>query len=202
MEEYKVIKDFENYSISNFGNVKNVKTGRILKKVIDNNGYYCVKLYKDGKNINKRIHKLVANEFLDNPLNKKCVDHQDNNRLNNNVENLRFASHSENSMNAKISMKNTSGFKGISFNKKTNKWKAHITINGKKQHLGFFEKIEDAVNVRVMKAEEYYGEYKNSCEKIININIAHIENLNIVMKNDEVEIAELEKELEAIINRK
>ena len=86
--------------------------------------------------------------------------------------------------------------------KKTNKWKSQIKVNGKNKNLGRFDNIEDAVNARVKKSEELFGEYKNSCEKIININIAHIENLNLVMKNDEVEIAELEKELEAIINRK
>ena len=199
MEEYKFIKDFENYEVSNFGNVKNSITGRILKNQIYNNGYFYVKLCKDGKTLNKTIHKLVGNAFLPNPENKRCIDHVDNNRLNNNVENLRFASHSENGMNQKISSKNTSGFKGISFNKKNNKWMACIRINGKNKNLGYFEKIEDAINARVIKSEELFGEFKNSCEKIININI---ENLNINIKNDEVEIAELEKELQAIINRK
>ena len=67
--------------------------------------------------------------------------------------------------------------------------------------MGYFENIEDAVNARVKKADERFGAYKNSCEKIININIANIENFNINIKNDEVEIAELEKELETIINK-
>jgi hypothetical protein len=201
-EEYKIIKDFENYEISNFGNIKNVKTGRILKKTIDGHGYHMVKLCKEGKKVNKKIHKLVGNAFIPNPLNKNCIDHKDGNRLNNNIDNLRYVTYQENNMNRKIATNNTSGFKGISFNKKYNKWHSYIKINGKLNYLGLFEKIEDAVNARVKKAEQLFGAYKNSCEKIININIAHIENLNIVMKNDEAEIAELEKELEAIINRK
>ena len=199
MEEYKIIKDFENYEISNFGNIKNVKTGRILKNQINNHGYYKIDLCKDGKTFNKTIHKLVANEFIPNPLNKNCIDHIDNNRLNNNINNLRWATHQENNMNRNISSKNTSGFKGVFLKKETNKWCAQIRINGKLMHLGLFDKIEDAVIARVEKSEELFGEYKNSCEKIININI---ENLNLIIKNDEVEIAELEKELEAIINRK
>ena len=202
MEEYKIIKDFENYSVSNYGNVKNNTTDKILKPIIEGSGYYYIRLCKDDKQFIKKNHNLVANAFLPNPFNKRCVDHVDNNRLNNNVENLRWATHRENSMNQKISSNNTSGFKGISFHKKTNKWTSYIFFDGKKQHLGYFDKIEDAVNARVRKADELFGEYKNSCEKIININIAHIENLNIVMKNDEAEIAELKKELEAIINGK
>ena len=67
-EEYKIIKDFDNYEISNFGNVKNINTGRILKPGNDGRGYFFVKLYKDGKKFNKKIHKLVANAFLPNSV--------------------------------------------------------------------------------------------------------------------------------------
>ena len=207
MEEFRKIKDFDNYEISNFGNVKNSITGKILKPGIDGNGYYKIHLCKDGKTFTKAIHKLVSNAFLPNPLNKRCVDHADNNRLNNNVENLRFASNQENNMNSKIRRDNTSGFKGVRFDKKSNKWKAEICINGTKQHLGYFENIENAVNARVKKAEELFGEFKNSCEKEININInipvKTKVNLNINIKTqEELELEQLEKELDEIINRK
>ena len=68
MEEFRIIKGFENYEVSNFGNVKNIKTGRKLKPGINNSHYYYVILYKDGKTFTKRIHKLVANVFLPNPF--------------------------------------------------------------------------------------------------------------------------------------
>ena len=48
-EEFRVIKDYENYSVSNFGNVKNNTTGKILKPSNSSNGYYKVNLFKDGK---------------------------------------------------------------------------------------------------------------------------------------------------------
>ena len=207
VEEYKIIKGFENYEISNFGSVKNIKTGKILKPVINGRGYYHVTLYKDCKKFTKRIHKLVATAFLPNPFQKSCVDHIDNNILNNNINNLRFATSSENGMNSKISNRNSSGYKGITFHKKSNKWHAYININGKRQNLGFFEKIEDAINARVKKAEELFGEFKNSCEKEVNINLNIPENtkvnLNINIKSkDELELEELEKEFDEIINRK
>ena len=206
-EEYKIIKGFENYEVSNLGNVRNNKTGRILKPGIDGRGYYKVNLCSDGKQYTKRIHKLVAEAFILNPYNKNCVDHIDNDRLNNNVSNLRYATFQENSMNQKLSSKNTSNYKGISYHKPSKKWRALISINGKLKHLGLFDKIEDAVNCRVEKAEELFGEFKNSCEKEITINLNIPENtkvnLNINIKSkEEQELKELEEEFNEILNRK
>jgi hypothetical protein len=207
VEEYKIIKDFENYSVSNFGNVRNNKTGRILKPGINGNGYYNAMLYIDGKYFNKCIHKLVAESFIDNPYNKHCIDHINNNKLDNNVRNLRYVTNQENCMNRKIGSNNTSNFKGVSYHKQSNKWMAYIDINGKKQNLGYFDKIEDAVNCRVKKAEEIFGEYINKCEKEVTINLnipANTKvNLNINIKSQEdQELEELEKEFNDILNTK
>ena len=84
---------------------------------------------------------------------------------------------------------------------------AYIDINGKKQHLGYFDKIEDAVHARVKKAKELFGEYMNSCEKEVTINLnipANTKvNLNINIKpNEEQELEELEKEFNDILNKK
>jgi hypothetical protein len=207
VEQYKIIKDFENYEVSNLGNIINNKTGRILKPQIDTHGYYRVNLRNDGNTYAKKIHKLVAEYFIANPYNKQCVDHIDNNKLNNNISNLRYCTQQENCMNSKLSSRNTSNFKGVSYHKQRNKWMAYIDINGKKQNLGYFDKIEDAINARVKKAKEVYGEYMNSCEKevVININIPVNTkvNLNINIKpNEDQEIEELEKEFNDILNKK
>jgi hypothetical protein len=205
IEQYKIIKDFPTYEVSNFGNIKNKKTGRILKPQIDTHGYYKVNLYKDRISFNKKIHQLVAEAFLINPLNKPFVDHVNNNKLDNNVNNLRWATIQENSMNQKLSSKNTSNYKGVTYHKPSNKWMAYIDINGKKQHLGLFEKIEDAINTRVKKAKEVYGEFMNSCEKEVTINLnipAHTKvrlNINI---NPNEELEDLEKEFNDILNKK
>jgi hypothetical protein len=207
VEQYKIIKDFPNYSVSNLGNIKNIKTGRVLKPGITSTGYYNVILYKDRISFNKKIHTLVVESFLPNPYNKKCVDHIDNNKLNNNVSNLRYCTQQENCMNRKIGSNNTSNFKGISYDNQRNKWMAGIKINGKKQYLGRFDKIEDAVNCRVKKAKELFGEYINKCEKEVTINLnipANTKvNLNINIKpNEEQELEELEKEFNDILNTK
>ncbi len=120
-EEFRIIKDFENYSVSNLGRVKNNATDRILKPGINCHGYYHVSLYQDCIKFTKKIHKLIAEYFIDNPYNKKCIDHIDNNRLNNNVSNLRWVTFQENSMNQKLSTNNTSNYKGVHFDKHTKK---------------------------------------------------------------------------------
>ena len=110
-------------------------------------------------------------------------------------------------MNSKLSSKNTSNHKGVSFDKQMNKYKAYIKINGKNKHLGYFDNIEEAVNARVKKAKELFGEYINSCEKEITINLNIPEkikvnlNINIKSKEDQ-ELEDLEKELNEIINKK
>ena len=71
VETYKKIEGFENYSISDFGNVRNDKTGRILKQS-HRNGYQMVRLQKDNKTYKNDIHRLVAIAFIDN-LDKKRV---------------------------------------------------------------------------------------------------------------------------------
>ena len=124
IETYANIVGFPNYQISTFGNVKNIKTGRILKPAIDGGGYYHVILTdKDGDKSTKKIHKLVSSTFLENPDEKQCVDHIDHNRLNNHLSNLRYATHIENSQNSSIKSNNTSGIAGICWNKQNNKWR-------------------------------------------------------------------------------
>ena len=68
-ETFRIIKGFENYSVSNLGNVMNNKTGKILKPGLNDHGYYNVNLYKDIIPFSKRIHKLVGETFIPNPLN-------------------------------------------------------------------------------------------------------------------------------------
>jgi hypothetical protein len=203
MEEYKIIEGFENYSVSNYGNVKNNKTGKNFKLCLDTNGYYKVDLYKNGDYRRIVVHRLVAMAFIPNPENKPQVDHIDNIRTNNNVNNLRWVSNSENNQNKGIYMNNTSGVKGVNFNKRKNKWRAYIHHNGKNYHLGYFENLEDAAKARQTKAKELFGEFINKIELEININNIKPNTklkLNININNDEQkEIEELEREFEELI---
>ena len=96
----KKIKDFENYCIYDNGDVINLNTNKILKGSIGENGY---KYYRLSKNNNKKMfyaHRLVAEHFIDNPYSLPVINHKDGNKLNNNVDNLEWVSHSENSEHA------------------------------------------------------------------------------------------------------
>jgi hypothetical protein len=202
MEEiYKVIKGFENYSVSNLGNVINNKTDEILKASLDRDeGYKKVALHRK----TFRVHRLVAEAFIPNPNNKTMVDHIDNDKTNNNVNNLRWATNSENQFNQSISKNNTSGTKGVVWHKHKNKWQATIRHNNKLYHLGYFDKLENARIARHLKANELFKEYTNSCERIVNLNIEIPKNtklnINIKVKDDEdEEYRKLEKEFEELL---
>lgn len=165
VEIYKKIEGHNNYEVSNFGNVKNVKTGRILKAGINRDGYYNVVLYDNGKAKSYKLHRLVAEAFIDNPDNKLCVDHINNIKTDNNITNLRYATHSENNQNKTISKNNTSNVKGVTWHKNAKKWMAHIQIDGIKIHLGYFDEIEEAKQARINRANQAFGMYKNACEQ-------------------------------------
>ncbi len=195
-EEFRIIKDYDNYSVSNLGNIKNNKTGKIMKLSMDGKGYYKINLFNDKKPQTKYVHRLVGETFIPNPLNKKCIDHKDNNPLNNHISNLRYATHQENQFNQQLSSSNTSGSKGVHFNKREKKWVAKIKVNGKSKHLGLFDKKEDAIRARVLKAKELYGEFMNECEKIKD----EIAELKDDKQRELDEIEELDRELDEILN--
>ncbi len=156
-EEWRTISEYENYQISNLGRVKNIKTERILKPAIEERGYHRTSLYKDGKVSKFHIHRLVAQEFVENPTEKLYIDHIDRNSSNNCINNLRWVSSSQNQMNRTKSSNKSSAFKGVSFNKKLGKWSCQIIIDGKKQHHGIFEIEQDAARKYNEVAMQLFG---------------------------------------------
>ena len=95
-EIWVVIKGFDNYSISNFGNLKNNKTNRLRVQSKDSSGYACCTLSLKGKTYTKSIHRLVAEAFIPNPDLFKEVNHRNGNKLDNRVENIEWCSRSHN----------------------------------------------------------------------------------------------------------
>lgn len=101
MEEiWKDIAGWEgSYQISTYGRVKSLKYGkeRILKPSKNSSGYLTVGLSIESRTFSKAIHRLVAIAFVPNPDNKLQVNHKDENKLNNNVNNLEWVTAKENS---------------------------------------------------------------------------------------------------------
>ena len=89
------IDKYENYEVSNFGNVRNITNGNILEGFIQKDNYKMYCLSKNNKTKAFIVHVLVAKAFIPNPENKPTVNHKDHNRLNNNVDNLEWATHKE-----------------------------------------------------------------------------------------------------------
>lgn len=157
-EIFKIIKDYPNYEISNYGNVKNISTGKTLKHRTQTRGYKTVRLYNDNGSKNFLIHRLIGIHFIDNPNNYEIIDHIDRNTSNNNINNLRWVNLQTNNYNSdKHKGIHTSKYKGVYYSKKYNHYTSSIVVNGDKIHLGSFKNEEEA--------------YEKRCDYIKNNNI-------------------------------
>jgi hypothetical protein len=169
-EIFKDIPEYEGfYQISNLGNVKSLSRNylnkgkynsiskeKILKHCKDTCGYYFVGLCKNGKVKNFTIHKLVAMAFLGHVpdgTNKIVVDHINNIKTDNRLENLQLLSNRENcSKDRKVA---SSQYVGVYLNNKNNKWRSRIQINGKSIHLGYFSNELDAYQAYQKKLNKF-----------------------------------------------
>lgn len=87
------------------------------------------------------------------------VDHINRNKLDNRKENLRLVTRSQNIMNYPRRKDNTSGHKGVHYDKATGKWMAYISVNSRHKALGRFLTFGEAVAARLHAIEELYGQY-------------------------------------------
>jgi hypothetical protein len=162
MEIWKTIPNFQNYQVSNYGRVWSNKTNKVLTKIICANGYQKVNLYKNKTVFQRYVHRLVVSSFYDtDDFENKEVDHINHKTTDNRLSNLRICTSQQNSYNRQISKNNTSGYRGVSYNKirKTRPWQASIYMYGKRKHLGFFTTKEEASQAYEEKAKEIHGEF-------------------------------------------
>jgi len=89
----------------------------------------------------------------------KIIDHIDGNTINNNIENLREANQSQNLCNSKLSTRNTSGIKGVSFHKKLKKWYVKLNVDGKNKFFGYYKDIDYAKFISDAMRHKYHKEF-------------------------------------------
>lgn len=201
-EEWISINGYDyNYMISSHGRFMN--TNPFHKKLAnipkvgsrDKRGYMITSLVKDGKSIDKKVHRLVAEAFLHDYDDELLVNHKDLNKENNHISNLEMTTCKENVRHYHINVTsgNVSSEKiGVNFHKGIDKWCARVYINGKRFNIGTFCTEKEAIDCldnyevngigQLNKGKRKYN--KNDIAKILNHHKEHgvrktIKNLNV-----------------------
>ena len=152
LEQFFYYKDgFLYWKISKCPAKAGNKAGRIIGA-----GYYQLGLNRKVYS-NHRLIFLMHHGYL--PIE---VDHKDNNKLNNRIENLRAATSSQNSFNKPKRATNTSGVKGVNWDKGSNQWIARCEVGKKRYFLGRFNDIKEAEKVIVQFRNQHHGSFANN----------------------------------------
>lgn len=134
---------------------------------IAKNGYVHMSVF------NKRfLAHRIAWLYMTGELPEEHIDHIDGNPSNNSWKNLRAATHKQNCENFKLFKSNSSGFRGVSFTKQTNRWRGVVKNNYKYIHVGYFDTAEEAAKAAAAKRAELFthdtGRDKNmnTCQNV------------------------------------
>ena len=119
------------------------------------NAFYAARM--EGKRPFRKMI-LMHREIMKTP-NRMVVDHVDMDGLNNTRTNLRNCTSSQNMRNTKVHSNNSSGYKGVYWDKLVGKWHAQISIDYKTIYIGIYDTIEDAARARDEAAKQYHGEF-------------------------------------------
>jgi len=143
----------------------------IKEVIIDDEDYDKVKSYKwyINKDRSSNIfyvvhssdnkHKYIMHRLIMDCPKGMIVDHINHNTLDNRKENLRICTNSENLRNSRLQKNNTTGYKGVFFNKTWNNYKVTIGTKKNRKYLGSYKNIEDAAKAYNEAAIKYYGEF-------------------------------------------
>lgn len=127
------------------------------------NGYRHIRVYAKVYLAHRLAWFWVTGEWPNDEIDHKNLTKTDNQWLN-----LREANRSENSINRKIQPNNTSGYKGVAWDKKTKKWRARINQN---TTIGYYANCADAVDARLKAEKELHGDFANQSKDISSIRL-------------------------------
>jgi hypothetical protein len=193
-EIWRECVDYNMYEVSTFGNIRNKKTGKILKQSKSEGGYMSVGLMRnDETRKTPSVHRLVAITFIENPENKPQVNHLDKNRSNNNVNNLEWCTSRENNIHKSNTLTQTT-------NQNIKVWRIDVNTNEK---LQLYNSIEEAstwicnnnsselLSARAGISCAIRGIYKTCCgfkwERYEQINLENEEWRNVIIDEKEIE---------------
>jgi hypothetical protein len=131
--------------------IEDVDKIKNIKWYLKSNGYICHD-FSD--------NTIYLHRYLMNPLDNEVVDHRNHNTLDNRKLNLRICSQSQNIMNSKKPIDNTSGVKGVMWDKSREKWISVIGFNGKTINLGRYKNKDEAIKKRLEASEVIFKEFR------------------------------------------
>lgn len=136
--------EFTDYTITRDGLVYNNIKNKWMTPSLNSGGY--IRYYVKGK---KRFaHRLVAETYIMNYDNLKCIDHIDRNRINNKVENLRWITYSNNNLNKGKNKNNKVGIKNVSYSVRDKRYQFNKVVKGKR-YCKHFKTLEEAENYKI-----------------------------------------------------
>lgn len=140
----EILNEYFNYSNGNLYWKKKtgykVVVGKLVGNKLSSHGYKTLGF--NGKKYYQ--HQIVF--FMHHGYLPECIDHINQNRTDNRIENLREVTISQNGQNSRLNKRNLTGVKGISFNKSRNQYAVQKMINRQSIFGGWFYKLEDAIN--------------------------------------------------------
>tara|TARA_R110000782_G_scaffold172672_4_gene264293 strand:+ start:3115 stop:3660 length:546 start_codon:yes stop_codon:yes gene_type:complete len=158
------IPGFPGYEINLNGEVWSHRSGRLLTGYLSKKGYCTVTTMRPDGNRGEWTggrHRLLAIAFLGLDITSKLqIDHRDEDKGNDDISNLRIASNAENRRNISMMRSNTSGHRGVSWDKRARKWQVQIRSGSKQLHLGIFDDINEAAAARKAAEIKYYGKFR------------------------------------------
>jgi len=125
-----------------------------LKNVSPSNGYVRI-----GFRGTRYLAHRLAWFYVHGRFPRFCIDHVNGDRADNRICNLREATRSQNLWNVPLKAANTSGYKGVSWDRTRNKFQAKVTVHGKQIHLGRFDSAAEAYQVYCAAAKKYHGDF-------------------------------------------
>ena len=139
-------KSYYDYDVYEDGRIWSNKRNIFLSQSLRNT-YMRVTLHINKKEITCNVHRLMGEVFLPNFNNLPQIDHKDRNRLNNSLFNLKWENRSNQIHNQQLSSKNTSGVKGVSYCKHSDRWRGRMMLNGVRKQE-YFDTKEKAILYR------------------------------------------------------